>query len=195
MKNAYKYLILFGFFVITLFLLVWQIWGKGEDLTITPLPFVSKSVVGTPIDEPIACEIDKDCKVDETVVHCPAEARCVENFCQVYCVYDDVSDLEPFSVSECKEDVNPLDVRSDEYQLKWLNATDLRITFDIVLACNIDSLSGSYELDDNNRITLNYEYQIKEAAGPCLCVRQLKYRLPNLDDKMTYEIKIHKIEK
>lgn len=195
MKNAYKYFILLGFFVIALFLLAWQIWGKGEEVSITPLPFVNEPVNETPVEEAIACEIDDDCRVDEAVVHCPAEARCVENFCQVYCVYDDVSDLEPFSVSECKEDVNPLDVRSEEYQLKWLNSTDLRIAFDIVLACNIDNLSGSYELDDHNKITLNYEYQIKEAAGPCLCVRQLKYRLPNLDDKMTYEININKIEK
>ncbi|HOX97462.1 MAG TPA: hypothetical protein PL066_03905 [bacterium] len=196
MKNLYKYLILLSFCLLVLILLLWQIWGRGESVAINPLPlpFVEKPQE-TVVEEPISCEIDDDCRVDEAVVHCPAEARCVENFCQVYCVYDDVNDLEPFSVSECKEDINPLDVRPEEYQTKWLNATDLRISFDIVLACNIDNLSGSYELDDHNKITLNYEYQVKEAAGPCLCVRQLKYRLPNLDDKMTYEIKINKIEK
>ncbi|HPL93084.1 MAG TPA: hypothetical protein PLB38_02275 [bacterium] len=194
MKKIHQYIILLSFCLIVVFLLLWQIRERGESVAISPMPFVEKPQE-TVVDEPIACEIDDDCRVDEAVVHCPAEARCVEKFCQVYCVYDDVSDLEPFSVSECKEDVNPLDVRPEEYQMKWLNATDLRIAFDIVLACNIDTLSGAYELDDHNQITLNYEYQVKEAAGPCLCVRQLKYRLPNLDDKMTYEIKINKIEK
>jgi hypothetical protein len=194
MKNYYKYLILFGFCLIAFVLLFWQVLGRGESVAINPMPFVPKPIE-KPVDEPIACEIDDDCQIDQAVVHCPAEARCVEKVCQVYCVYDDVNDLEPFSVSECQDDIEPLEVRSDEYKLKWLSKTDLKISFNIVLACNIDSLSGSYELDDQNKITLNYEYTVKETAGRCLCVRNLKYRIPNLDEQENYEVIINKIEK
>lgn len=194
MKNIYKYFILLGFCLIAFILLFWQVWGQKESVAINPMPF-SQKPLEKPINEAISCEIDSDCSLENTVLHCPAEARCVENICQVYCVYDDISDLEPFSVSECQDEVDPFTVRSDEYQLKWLNKTDLRIAFNIVLDCAIDNLSGSYELDDQNKITLNYEYVVQNAGGRCLCVRQLKYRIPNLDDKMNYEIIINKTEK
>lgn len=180
-----------------LFLLVWQILGKEDSIVIAPLPFVDKPVINTPTVEPIACKSAEDCRVDAEVVHCPAEARCEDNFCKIYCVYDDVdvNELEPFSVSECQDNIDPLSVRSGEYQLKWLSKNNLKISFNIVLACNIDSLSGSYELDGNNQITLNYEYFVKGVAGPCLCVRNLKYHIPNLDEKENYKVIINKIEK
>lgn len=195
MKNYYKYLILFSFCLIAFFLLWWQITNGEESREIGPISFIDKNEMMAPDPAPVACEVDEDCKTDTAVVHCPAEARCVDKVCQVYCVYDDVSDLEPFSVSDCQDEIDPLTVRPEEYQLKWLNANDLRIAFNIVLSCNIDNLSGSYELDDNNKITLNYEYTIKEAGDRCLCVRQLKYRIPNLDQLLNYEIIINKIEK
>ena len=187
-KIEYTILLMFSLSLMGIFL--WQMQSKEVEFTDLQ---INKPI--PPVEIDLSCEVDSDCMIDETVVHCPAEIRCEENTCVTYCVYDDVDNADMFNVSECLDDIDPLSVRDNEYTLDWDNEEELNIKFNIVLACNIVDLSAYYELESNNHLSLFYEYQIPSETEPCLCVRTLTYKVPQLNEHINYEILIHKVEK
>lgn len=183
-----QYIIIGLFFVLISILLYWQISMNN----INPVEEIIRPNPG--IEKPIpACQVDSDCTVDEKVVHCQTEAHCEHNECITYCVYNDVEQKELLTVSQCLDDIDPLDVKEDEFTLNWEENRAV-IQFNVVLACNVTDLSGFYEIDRGG-ITVNYEYAIPVESVPCLCIRTLTYNIPNLDPFFNYNIIINKIEK
>ncbi len=197
MSKKLEYTILFLFSLFLLGLFVWQMQNRDvglEDLNPkldnTPIVDIEEAPV---VD--LSCEVDSDCEIDETIIHCPAEVRCEDKQCVTYCIYDEIDQKEMFTVSECLDDVSPLEVRSNEYSLNWNDDDELIIKFNIVLSCSIDNLSAYYELSKENHLSLYYEYVLPEETEACLCVRELTYKIPNLNRKLDYNIIINKIEK
>lgn len=189
MSKKLEYAILIIFSLILMGIFLYQMQAKDVGFT----DFTHDKVIVKPLYN--SCEIDSDCVLDEAVVLCPAEVRCEENKCVTYCIYDDVESADMFQVSECLEDIDPLSVRDGEYTLNWSQEEELTIEFNIVLACNIQGLSGYYELAAKNQLSLNYEYKVPLETEPCLCVRKLSYKVPHLSQLLDYEIIINKIEK
>jgi len=183
-----QYIIIGLFFILISILLYWQITINNiKPVEITNTPIKINETTNN------SCQVDSDCTVDEKVVHCQTEALCEHNKCITYCVYNDVEQKELFTVSQCLNDIKPLDVTEKEYSLNW-EENRAEIKFKVILACNVTDLSGFYEID-NGGITLNYEYIIPTESIPCLCVRELTYNIPNLDPFFNYKIIINKIEK